>query len=439
MAKVIDLGYRARKQFVPYHMRKERWACLVAHRRAGKTVACVADVLDAALRCTKKDGRFAYVAPQFNQVKDIAWNYLKRFVAPIPNASINESELRVDLPNGARVRLYGADNPDRLRGLYLDGIVLDEYADMHPSVWGEVIRPLLADRQGWATFIGTPKGKNAFYEIFERAQNSNDWFSDILRASTTGLLLENELQSAAQDMTPEQYAQEFECSFEAAIVGAYYGSQIAEVERAGRICEVKYDASVPLYTAWDLGIADSTAIWVFQIIANEIHVIDTIENHGQPLSWYVGELNARGYNNSIDYLPHDARARELGSGRTRVETLQSLGRKSIRIVEHHKLADGINAARLTFAHCWFDEHKTKQAIEALRQYRREYDEKARAFRDVPKHNWTSHYSDAFRYLAMAWREIKPQPKSKDVIKELTKPRTFDDIVKMYEYERELDD
>ena len=153
----VALGYKPRPQFVPFHQREQRWACAVTHVRAGKTVSCIMDLVDASIRCKLPEPRFAYVAPYFAQAKDVAWTYLKRFTAPIPGAVPHEAELRVDLPNGGRVRLYGADNYNRMRGIYLDGVVLDEPADFHPAAWPEVIRPRLSDRNGWAAFIGTPK------------------------------------------------------------------------------------------------------------------------------------------------------------------------------------------------------------------------------------------------------------------------------------------
>lgn len=417
--KVIDLGYKARSQFVPFHMRRQRWACLVAHRRAGKTVACVADINEAAMSCKKRDGRFAYVAPYYVQAKDAAWTYLKRFAMLVPGAQINESELRVDYPhNGARVRIYGADNYDRMRGGYFDGVILDEYGDMHPAAWPEVIRPMLADRKGWATFIGTPKGRNDFFAKWETAQGDPDWFTLMLAGSTSGLLDDDELFDMRATMTPEQYEQEIECNFNAAVIGAYYGKEVVEAERAGRICQVDIDPALPVHTSWDLGIGDSTAIWCWQIAPDGIRVIDYIENHSQPLSYYVGELVARGYKGR-DWVPHDAKARELGTGRTRVETLQTFSR-DIALVPNHTIMDGINAARVTFSRFWFDAIKCKQGIEALRLYRADFDEKTKVFKNTPKHDWTSHGADAFRYMAMAWRTLappKPAPKPTHLVLE----------------------
>lgn len=418
--EVIDLGYRAREQFAPFHKRPNRWACIVAHRRAGKTVACILDLIDAALRCDKNRPQFAYIAPHYVQAKDVAWNYLKEYTASIPGVSINESELRVDLPNGARIRLYGADNYDRLRGLYLDGVVLDEYADMDPRAWSEVIRPALSDRQGWAIFIGTPKGRNAFWEIFELAKKDHNWFSLILKASKTQIVPQSELDDAKLMMTPEQYEQEYECSFDAAILGAYYAKQLSEAEAAGRIKDVPYEPSVPVQTAWDLGMSDSMSIFFFQVVGSEIRIIDHYENHTQTLAHYVGVLNEKPYRYSTHWVPHDAKVISMETGRTRVETLQSLGLdkngQEVRLVPGHKVKDGINAAQVSFPRFWFDESKCHYAIEALRQYHEDWDEKLNVSRKKPKHDWTSHAADAFRYLAMAWKEQaqiieKPKPQT----------------------------
>lgn len=366
------------------------------------------DLIDRALRSDKPNGRFAYVAPYYAQAKDVAWSYLKQYTAPIPGCQHHESELRVDLPTGARLRLYGADNFDRMRGLYLDGIILDEYADMDPRAWSEVIRPALSDRKGWAVFIGTPKGRNAFFEIWEHSKRSDDWFALMLKASETGLVDADELADARAMMSPEQYEQEFECSFDAAIHGAYYATLIAEAEASGRVGVVDMDPALPVHTAWDLGVGDSTAIWFFQIAPNGVRVIDYYENHSQGLPHYVSVLQSRGYQYGHDFVPHDAKARELGTGRTRVEVLLGLNRKP-RLVPMHTVEDGINAVRASFAQFHFDAVKCAAGIEALRQYRADYDEKRAVFANKPLHDWTSHAADAFRYLALGWKELKPPP------------------------------
>lgn len=401
----------------------------MAHRRAGKTVAAVQRLILSALNAKREAARCAYIAPTFGQAKDVAWEYIKRLAAPVLQGEPHETELRVTLVNGAVIRLYGAENYDRMRGLYFDDAVLDEYADMDPRVWPEVVRPALSDRQGRALFIGTPKGRNLFWSVYDRAQGDPDWTALMLRASESGLLPSSELDAARRDMTPEQYGQEYECSFDAAIMGAYFARELAEAEANGRIAEVGFDALLPVHTAWDLGIGDSTAIWFFQVLAGEVRVIDHYENHGQTLAHYVAEIVARGYPQGVDYVPHDARVRSLETGRTRVETLVSLGRKP-RLVTDHKLMDGINAARLTIPRMWFDAHRCAQGIEALRQYREDYDDKQRVFRGRPKHDWTSHTADAFRYLCVAWREMAPEPAkppSRIVSVGPTNTATFDDL------------
>jgi len=397
----IVIPYSPRSQFLPFHNRKQRFACIVAHRRAGKTVACINELIKGALSCPLPEPRFAYVAPFYAQAKDVAWSYLKRFSAPIPGAVPNESELRVDYPNGGRVRLYGADNYDRMRGGYLDGVVPDEYADMDPRAWTEVIGPMLSDRKGWAAFIGTPKGRNAFCEMYEKSRTDSDWFSLMLKASETGLIDADELARWKAEMSEDQYAQEFECSFEAAIVGAYYGREMADVEKEKRIASVPWDAAVPVHTSWDLGIGDSTAIWFLQAVGKEVHAIDFVENNGVGLDWYCKELRDRPYTYGSHVLPHDASARELGTGKTRVETLESLGLKDIRVQPIQSVDDGINATRLLLRRMWFDGNKCARGVEALRQYRRKYDEKRKTFLPHPLHDWTSHPADALRTVSLS--------------------------------------
>lgn len=397
--------YRPRPHFAAYHRRKERWAVIVAHRRAGKTVACVNDLIRGAARCSRPEPRLAYIAPLYNQAKDIAWNYLKHYTQFIPGVRYHESELRADLPGGARIRLYGADNPERLRGLYLDGVVLDEFADMDPRVWSEVIRPTLSDRAGWAVFIGTPRGRNGFWDIWRRAETDPGWFALRLPVSATGLIAAGELADARQAMTEDQYAQEYECSFAAAAMGSYYAREIEDAENSARIGAVPWDPELPVMTAWDLGIGDSTAIWFAQRAGKELWLIDYLEQSGVGLDWYADALRARGYDYTPLILPHDAGVRELGSGLSRLETVRRLGFEA-RVLKPRRLEDGINAARLLLPQCWFDRERCARGIEALRSYRRAYDTSRKVFADRPLHDWTSHGADAFRYLAFGEERVR---------------------------------
>lgn len=397
----IESPYAPRKQFLGLHTRESRWAIAVAHRRAGKTVACVNELIKAAATCNKPSPRFAYIAPQLNQAKDIAWSYLMEYTDCFgEDRVLNKSELWVELPNnGARIRIYGADNPDRLRGIYLDGAVLDEFGDMDPTVWTQVIRPALSDRKGWAIFIGTPKGKNTFYELWNIAEDDADWLRLRLKASETGLLDDKELADAAKMMSVDEYAQEYECSFEAAVRGAYYGREMNDLEEAERIVSLSYDPRIPVHTAWDLGMADSTVIWFFQVHAGETRVIDVLKGEGVGLDWYVKRLRERDWVWGQHYLPHDVEVRELGTGRSRKEVLYELG-VNVEVCPNLPVADGIQAVRMLLPTCWFDKVKCKDGIEALRMYRREYDDKRQEFKPAPLHDWTSHYADAFRMFAV---------------------------------------
>ena len=384
----------------------------MAHRRAGKTVACINDLVARAASCDKNNPRFAYIAPQLNQAKDIAWAYLLEYTDCFgDDRKANQSELWIELPNnGARIRIYGADNPDRLRGIYLDGVVLDEFGDMDPTVWTQVVRPALSDRKGWAVFIGTPKGKNTFHKLWTAAQDDDDWFTLKLAASQTGRLDDKELADAKKMMSADEYAQEYECSFDAAVRGAYYAKELIEAEDAERVTSVPHDPRLLTHTAWDLGMADSTVVWFLQTHGMETRVIDVLKGEGVALDWYARQLQERGYLYGNHYLPHDVEVRELGTGKSRKEVLEGLGIK-VTVCPNIPVADGIQAVRMLLPTCWFDKVKCKEGLEALRMYRRDYDDKRQEFRLNPLHDWTSHYADAFRYFAVGHRDSAPAMKS----------------------------
>jgi len=408
MSRDIKLKYRPRSVFEDYHSRQERWAVIVAHRRCGKTVACINDLIVKALLENKPHAQYAYIAPYYSQAKSVAWRYLERFSEPVMTKA-NQSELWVELVNGARIRLFGADNPDALRGNFLDGVVMDEMADMKPSVWGEIIRPLLADRLGWATFIGTPKGHNAFYDIYNEATKKPNWYVKVLRADQTLLLAQSELDDAKATMSDNQYEQEFLCSFEAAILGAFYGQEMRRITDLERITTVDYDPMFPCHTAWDLGFNDSTSIWWFQVVYGEIRVLDHHSSNGQAIPFYTMLLDQKedefGYKYGYHYLPHDARAKTLASGgKSIIEQISAkIDIKHLKIVPNLSLQDGIQATRLALTRAWFD-NRCEEGIECLRQYQREWDDDKKVFRDRPKHDWTSHSADAFRYLSIVWKD-----------------------------------
>lgn len=411
MLQAIDCGYVARPHFIPFHKRTQRFSCIVAHRRAGKTVACINDLQDGALRCRRERPRFAYISPYRSQSKTVAWDYLRAAMLPLRalGASANESELRIDYHNGGQVRLYGADNPDALRGIYLDGVVLDEPADMDPRVWSTVISPALADRNGWAVFIGTPKGRNHFYEIYQRSLKEAGWYSLMLKASSSGILPPEELELQRSEKSDEEYRQEFECDFEAAVKGAYYAKAMAQAEQDKRITGVGYEGTAQIWTSWDLGISDQTAIWFAQIVGREIHLIDYYEASGVDLGHYVSVLQSKPYTYAGHIVPHDAQAKELGTGKSRLEVLESLGLKGLRVCPPHRVEDGINAVRVTLPKCWFDAVKCERGIDCLKLYRSDYDEKLQVLKPRPLHDYTSHAADSFRYMCMSLDGLRPKP------------------------------
>lgn len=426
----ITLDYAPRSQFIEFHKRAERWACLVCHRRAGKTVACVNELVLRALYTPKKNARYAYIAPFYKQAKDVAWQYLKEAVEGFA-VDIRESDLRVVLPNGAWITLYGADNPDALRGLYFDGVILDEFGDCRPSLWAEVVLPTLADRRGWAVFIGTPKGKNHFFDMHKRSLKDPGWYSMTLKASESGLLPAEDLAEMQGQMEPAQYDQEFECDFTAAVMGTYYAAQIQDLEVKGQIAPLDlYDPQQPVLVAADLGYTDSTAFWFWQARPDGLAIIDYYENQSVPLQAYIDMLNSKGYVYEKLWLPHDARAKTLQTGRSTVEQLVEAG-FPCKIAPRLDVQQGIDAARFILPTCNFDVRKTTKGVEALRAYRREYDELTKAFRNTPLHDWSSNGADAFRYLSLVAREKQvmiPQTAPRPVFKppELTLDKLFAD-------------
>jgi len=412
----VILPYSPRAAFMPFHLRTERWSCLLAHRRAGKTVAAINDLIKRAITEGGWGAQYAYISPFRSQSKRIAWDYLKHYALPITKKT-NESDLAVELVNGAKIMLFGADNADAMRGMGFNGVYMDEYGDFRPSVFGNIVRPCLSDRLGWGVFGGTPKGKNQFHDIYKVSQVTPDWFLLRLPASISKLLPDSELQDARRMLSEDQYDQEYECSFDASLLGAYYGQEMRLADDEGRICELPFEPDSPVFSAWDLGYRDDTAIWFYQVVRGEIRVMDYYAVSGASIEEICDAVIAKGYQYTRHYLPHDARAKTLASGgKSIVEQLAAHlgGMSKLAIVPEIGVQDGIQAVRMVLPLCYFDP-SCEEGLEALRQYQREYDEDKKAFRQTPRHDWTSHPSDAFRMMAVAYRqEAKDQtpPKGK---------------------------
>lgn len=399
----VIIPYKPRPAQLQIHeaVDQHRFVVGVAHRRMGKTVAALNQLIKSSLENGQQSPRYAYIAPTYSQAKRVAWDYLTHFVRPL-NAEANIAELRVDFL-GRRIQLYGSDNPDSLRGQYFDGVVLDEIGDQNPKIWNEIIRPSLADRKGYCLFIGTPKGNNHFKDLFDRADKEEGWAALQFRASETKLIDEEELMSARKEMGDDKFNQEFECSFNAAVEGSYYGKIIGELEEKNRMCEITRDDLCQTYVAWDLGMGDSTALWVAQNAGQEVRLMDYVENHGQGLDWYVNWLKDNKWETAEQLLPHDVAVRELGTGKSRLEVLRESG-LNVKVLPRLSVDDGIQSVRRLLPRCWFNIPQVKQGLDCLRNYRREHDEKRNVFFDKPLHDWASHGSDSFRYLALGMEQ-----------------------------------
>jgi len=398
--------------------RAHRFLVLVCHRRWGKTVLGVNLNQQAATMVERERPRCAYIGPTYTQSKSVAWDYMQHYARPIPGVSFNQSELRVDYPNGGQSRIFGSDNPDSLRGNYFDRATLDEYG-LHPAkTFTEVIGPCLVDRGGSALFLGTPNGKNQFYEIAKHAQaeeaaGNPDWIFREYKASQTGLLDAAYLKAAQAVMTADEYQQEFECSFEASVKGAIYSKEMERARTEGRVCNVPYDPALPVDTDWDLGIGDAMAIWFSQSLrSGEVRLIDYHEASGEGFPYYVNILNQKGYTYGQHWAPHDIQVRELGSGKSRLDVAAGFGLRfkvTPRITGSvgMEIEEGIAAVRLLLPRCWFDAVKCKAGLEALNNYRRDYNERLNEFKATPVHDWSSHGADAMRGLSV--RHKTPSP------------------------------
>lgn len=423
--KEVRLKYVPRQAFVPFHSRWQRFALMVCHRRAGKTVACINEAVNRAIYNKKKRPRYAYIGPLRSQTKKVVWEYAKEAAEGLEAKKPSESELTITLAhNKATVELYGADGPnaEAIRGNYFDGVVLDEYGDMAPSVLPRIIIPTLSDRKGWLVMIGTFKGKNHFWRSAEQYQGRQvpegldpeefvrQRYFMMLKASQSGILDQQELALARSMMEAEEYQQEYECDPNAAIRGTYYAGIIAELERLGRIptSEADYDNDQEVECVFDIGRTDGTAVWFWQKRPGGIAIIDYFEMQGKGCEEAFKELNGTAdgaahrvqYKYRKIYLPHDAKAKTFASKRSTIEQfLDEYGPQVVSIVPKLDLNDGIAAVRKVLPVCYFS-RRTSDGVEGLRAYQREWDEEKKVFSTNPLHNWASHPSDSFRYLSI---------------------------------------
>ncbi len=398
-----------RKAFKPYLTRKERYACVVAHRRAGKSFCFIQDIGHKALTHERKNMkvaplRYAYVAPTRDQAKDIAWQYVKDFLSPIRGVRINESDLMATLPSRAQIRLYSGDNFERMRGLYFDGVILDEYADINPLAWSTVIRPCLSDYQGWATFAGTPKGKNAFWEVYQQSLEDDSWFSMILKASESHILPESELNDIKKDrtVTRDKFLQEYECDFNVANPGAIFLEEVEEARREGRINnDIMHYAGLPVYTAFDIGLPMNTKCWIFQIVGDKIKMLQHLSGGTKlntPHKWVdlLKQLaSERGYSYGCHFLPHDGevvwKPIFIDAGITNIEALE----------RPHDEWDTINVAKTGFNRVYINQKECEDGIRGLEFWATREVKQKNYNTNKPAHDWASHICTAFCYCLWA--------------------------------------
>lgn len=441
--------YTPRGHWVPFHNRSQRWATLLTHRRAGKTVALVNDVIIAARTpIGKPRPQYAYLGPTFTQSKRIAWQYLKEYSEPYWAKPPSESELKINMKGDVTIYCLGADNADSLRGFYLDGAAMDEYAMFRPSVFTQIIRPALSDRAGWGVFASTPRGRNLFYEVFKKSQRyPNEYHLTNLRADTSGIIPSQELAELQRDMDPEEFAQEYLCSFDSALKGAIYANEINTLFAEGRCHNFEGSPLTPLYIpnlptnfAYDIGFTDAMVRIAWQVLpSGQINVVNVESAVGADIDYHIGSLHqfadeARAAGGGIGevWLPHDARAKNVQTGKSVVEQFLQGGIRP-RIVPNHKVRDRLAAVRKVMPTIHIDMTPvsfetpdipvTGDLLEALKAYRREWDEEKMVFSEQPVHDWSSDFADAFGYMCVVANPNQIITGSSDTALENSRPDT----------------
>lgn len=399
----------------------------VAHRRWGKDEIVLAATCELA---HKRIASYWHCLPEYAQGRKALWtavnaNTGKRRIdeafPPEICESRNDQEMFIRLKCGSTWQIIGSDRFDTTVGAGVAGIAYSEWALANPSAWA-YHRPMLEENNGWAAFITTPRGRNHAYSMYQMAKDNPRWFAEISSIHDTGALSPKSIDESlkeyialyGEDLGRAQFEQEYLCSFNAAILGAFYAREMLAVRNEGRIRPVVAIPGQPVHTAWDIGVRDDTSIWWFQVHGGKVYILGCYTASGVGVDHYAEICHGKPWMRGIDYVPHDAKVKEWGTGKTRIETMQALGLNPQVIPLAGKL-DGINAVRRMLPNTVFDPSCEDTGIAALEQYRREWDDEKKAFRANEVHDWTSHLSDAFRYLAMAWREapkveMKEKPK-----------------------------
>lgn len=383
-------------------------ALIVMHRRAGKDKVCINIMAREAF---KRVGSYFYILPYYTQARRIVWEGIDkdgfRNIDHFPKELVarrDNQQMTLELINGSFVRFLGSDNIDSIVGTNPVGVIFSEFSLHKIEAWN-YLRPILLENGGWALFNGTPRGKNHMWRLLEAAKNDPQWYTDIKTIDDTGVMTADMVEREVNNGMPRALAmQEFYCSFDAAMTGAYYGDTLAWADAQGRITAVPWNPNLKVNTAWDLGISDTTVIWLFQIDGKRINVIDLIHADGKSLESYVKELDKKPYVYGFDIVPHDIKVREYSSGLSRLQTLYELGRKRVIVAKKQSIEDGIHRTRTLLTKCWFDDRNCAKGIEALKQYRASWDPQKECY-GAPIHDWSSHFADAFRTLAVGIPEV----------------------------------
>lgn len=393
----------------------------IAHRRWGKDEIALNVTCELAHR---RVGSYWHCLPEYGQARKALWTAVnahtgkRRLFEAFPPEicdNINDTEMFIRLKCGSTWQMIGSDRFDATVGAGVAGITYSEWALANPSAWA-YHRPMLEENNGWAMFITTPRGRNHAYSMYEMARNNPRWFAERSSIYETKALSQEQLDESlaeyiaiyGEDIGRAQFEQEYECSFNAAILGAFYAREMVAVRREGRIDAIEAIEGRPVHRAWDIGVKDDTSIWWFQVVGAQVFILDCYTASGVGLDHYADVIRKRaaehGWKDGIDFVPHDAKIKEWGTGRTRVETMRGEN-LTPQLVPMATKMDGINATRLTLARCIFHPRTEDVGISALEQYRREWDDDKKAFKASEVHDWTSHLADAFRYLSMSWRTI----------------------------------